>query len=238
MQLFYYAPHLFESSHAYFYREYGIAISKAFMQCFDQQLRVEFETKTGLKIGKQVCMSMGGVWDIAYKKGEVSEFMQSIYINHNWNPVKIIWKSHSGRIYGLDDEDIDCNDIEFHFEHLDTLLYHRQLYPKAELPFRLKDLTYELVVLRLNRDCTIDMTLREHCDPKSLRDQIDNFINAFNEKSIKKGCKDGVVNNSKRTIENNHLIYDIDTGSGGFIFEKKLLLFLSKLDSFEKVEVG
>lgn len=174
-----------------------------------------------------------------YKPGKISSLGLNIYVNHNWNPVTVVWTSKSGRIYDVNDTDIDCSDIEFGFEGLDPLLYHQQLYPKAELPFKLKDLSYEMVVTRLNMECTVEMQLKieEIGNVRAILDKTDKFIDNFNTLSEKKDRKDGVVHNWKRRIEENTLIYEIDTGFSGPVFIKKLLLFLSKLNAFEKVEI-
>lgn len=42
----------------------------------------------------------------------------------------------------------------------------------------------------------------------------------------------------KKRAEDSKLIYDIDTGSAGAPFLKKLLVYLSKMNCFSKVEVS
>jgi hypothetical protein len=162
-----------------------------------------------------------------------------IYINHNWNPVTVLWKSISGRIYQLADTDIDCNDIEFWFEELDVALIHRQMYPNVKLPFKLKDLSYELIVTRINMDCTIEMQVKQEClnETENINSQVDSFIAAFNEKSEKKDRIHGVIHHWKPKIEGDKLIYDMDLGSTGPYFFKKLLPHLSSLNYFTRVEL-
>jgi hypothetical protein len=67
--------------------------------------------------------------------------------------------------------------------------------------------------------------------------QIDDFIADFNHKSEKKDRKDGVVHNWKREFINDKLVYELDLGSTGVSFIKKLLTFLNKLNTFETVEL-
>ena len=214
-------------------------ISVEFMACADTQLSAYFIKHSGLKPGINVSVSWPNE-KLFYTKSEVSEMPINIYINHNWNPAKMKWKSKSGRIYDKTDTDIDCDDIIFWFEDLDPPLYFKQLYPNQQLPFKLKYLTYELVVLRLNLECELDLFVKDAsvADIPSLIERIDAHMHQFNEQSEKKDREDGVVHHWKTTVEDNRIEYVIDMGSAGFTFMKKLLRFLSKLNAFDKVEIG
>lgn len=222
-----------------FEKLYQLTMSLEFASCADAQLTALFEFKTGLKINKQISLSMRPEWDFFIETGEISKVALSIYVNHNWDPVTVLWKSKSGRIYKLEDTDIDCDDIEFWFEELDVALIHRQMYPDVKLPFRLKDLSYELVVTRINIDCTIELQLKSDniANMEQIDAEIDNFIATFNQKSEKKDRVHGVIHHWKVTLEGDKLIYDIDLGSTGPYFFKKLLPYLSQLNYFIKVEL-
>lgn len=175
-----------------------------------------------------------------YEVGNVSKIPIDILINNHWNPVIVLWKSPSGRIYGINDIDIDCNDIEFWLEGLDPLLYHKQLYPKDTLPFRFKDLSFELVVVRLNVNATIVFTFKEDViDPIDVYTiKIDNIIQRFVDKPIKIGNEFGVAHNfSRKRVSDNKWEYEVDTGSTGVYIYKKLLPLLSKLNCFSKIEI-
>ena len=205
-----------ETSRMIFKSQYRMDVSEQFMSCANIQLSKYFILHTGLKPGKEVSsvavMGMGFAYPNLdfYIKGESSKIPMNIYINHNWNQVTLLWKSKSGRIYDVSDTDIDCNDIEFWFEGLDAALYHQQLYPREELPFKLKGLTYELKINRLNMACEIEMyTLQTiSIDSEATVKHIDNFINQFNEHSMLKDRKYGVVHNWKATIEKDKIVYD------------------------------
>ena len=75
--------------------------------------------------------------------------------------VTVNWKSKLNKYNTPSDAIIDCNDIEFWFEGLNPLEYHKQLNNDTTLPFKLKDLSYELVITALNMDMTIEMWLKE-----------------------------------------------------------------------------
>lgn len=223
-------------------RLYGFPVSLPFVLCANTQLTPFFEKVVGFKVNKLVEIGWASPEDNEFflRKGSVSEFSSQVFVNNRNFPVTILWKSKSGRIYEMGDTDIDCSDIEFWFEGLDPLRYNQEMFPKIGLPFNLKGLTYELMVERLNNDCTIQLQLKEGI-PNDLTDlyaEIDNFIGNFNDRSEKKDRKDGVVHNWKHSlIAEDTIIYEIDLGSAGVGFLKKLLLFFSKMDTFIKVKI-
>ncbi|MBB5396346.1 hypothetical protein [Mucilaginibacter sp. AK015] len=222
-----------------FKNRYNKTISHEFANCADVQLTALFELKTGIKINKQISIATRPEWEFFTEIGEVSKVAFSIYINHNWNNITVLWKSKSGRVYRLEDTDIDCNDIEFWFDGLDVALIYQQMYPNVKLPFKLKDLSYELIVARINMDCTMQIQLKPEylSDVESIMGEIDDFIAAFNENSEKKGRTHGVIHNWKPRTESGKLIYDIDLGSTGPYFFKKLLPHLSSMNYFTTVEL-
>lgn len=243
---------LFEEIKSQIYRLmqcYSLLVSESFIKCANEQLTQQFINQTGLKPGKNlrlVMLSHGfnlpvyGEYLIPSKNSSGNKLCITLWVNHNQNPVTIYWKSKTMAYQPKLHEEVDCNDIEFWFESLDPLLYHQQLYPNVTLPFKLKDLSYELVVQRLNMDMVIEMVLNENEIPNTsfIVDKIDKMMNDYNNKSMQKDREDGVVHNWKKKVEDNKLIYDIDTGSAGAPFLKKLLVYLSKMNCFSKVEVS
>jgi len=224
-----------------FNQKHDLPVSVAFLECADKQLSPFFERITGLKINKHLSLDIAEDEHFAYVPDDISGLMMVLYVNHNWNrDIAMVWKSKSRRIYKPGDTDIDCNDIEFGLEGLDPILYHKQMFPKAELPFKLKNLSYQLVINRLNMDCIIEMKLKKeelmHAD--GILTKIDNFINQFNEKSVKNDREDGVVHNWRHQTKDDKLVYEIDTGFAGPALLKKLLPFLSSLHCFETVEIN
>lgn len=206
----------------------------------DMQLTPLLFQKTGLKTGKQLCISWASEWEFFLEKGETSKVAFNLYVNHNWNLITIIWKSKSGRIYELHDTDIDCNDIEFGFENLDVALIHKQMFPGDQLPFKLKNLTYELLVSRISIDCTFELTLKnEHAaETDKVIETVDSYFAKFNERSEKKKRKPGLIHRYHAKAVGNKIIYDIDLGSAGPIIFKDLLPYLSSLNYFTKIEIG
>jgi hypothetical protein len=222
-------------------RDFQIILSKQFVRCAEKQLRKDFETKTKLKVSSrvQMCNSPSGSMILDMVSG-ISKIPYSVWIASNWNPVIVAWKSRSGRIYTMGDEDIDCNDIEFWFEGLNPALYLKQLYPKVGLPFKLKPLSFDLVLTRICHDCVIEMHFKESQQHAydDIINHIDNCIENFNVKSEKARKFVGVVHNWKRQInQNGLLVYELDLGSAELVFFKHLLYYLSELGCFSKVEI-
>jgi len=230
-------PYMIES----YKRNEQIDLSEQFVRCAAKQLRADLENKSKLKISKRVQMgsSPKGTLIVDEVSG-ISKIPYSIWIANHSNPVEVAWKSKSGRVYTMGDSDIDCNDIEFWFEGIDPALYLKQLYPKEGLPFKLKPLSFELVITRICHDCVIEMHFKNDVQQNHdhIMDQIDTCIDTFNQKSEKAKKFVGVVHNWKRNVKNNQvLVYELDLGSAELIFFKHLLHFLSELDCFSKVEI-
>jgi hypothetical protein len=223
-----------------FKRKFNIVVSEQFLSCADTQLTELLSRISGLKAGMNLCFSITTDDDqLHYIKDTISKINLKLYVNHNWNPIKITWRSKSGRIYNYDDTDINCADIEFSFEGLDIALYHKQMYTKDPLPFKLKGLSYDLVVERLNINGIINFELRKNTfiDSNAVIQQIADFINDYNERSEKQDRKNGVVHNFRFSYENEQIICNIDFGSTGFSFLKKLLLAISEMNHFTKVVI-
>ncbi|SJZ84223.1 hypothetical protein [Sediminibacterium ginsengisoli] len=220
---------------------YGFKISEKFVDCANTQLTRAFENTVGFKVNKLVGIGWisSPYQEFFLRKGPTTEFSSEISVNHYNFPVTILWKSKSGRIYNMEDVDVDCSDIQFWFEGIDPLAYNKEMFPNIGQPFKLKDLSYELSVDRLNTDCTIQLQIRESLivDTVSLLNQVDEFIGNYNERSEKNNRIDGVVHNWKHFVEGNLITYEIDLGSARASFLKKLLQFFSKLNSFARVKV-
>jgi len=227
---------------------YSLKASETFIECADRQLTEQFIRQTGINPGKNVNLSISthrvdipvyGLYSTpdGYIK---KKLMINLYVNHNWNPVTIYWKSKSGRDYSLHHEVEDGNDIEFWFERLDPALYLKQLYPGQQLPFRLKDLTYELVTERINIDCTIVLQVKKEMISRqdAIIQEVNDFIGQYNltSEARKKGY--GVIHKARASLRGDDtIVYDIDLGSTGPHFLKQLLMFFSKLNYFAVVKL-
>ena len=222
--------------------KHKLEMSVEFANCMDQQLTDIFIKKTGISSFRHVVVILtSNTVDFPFFviSEVVSKFPAFVCVIADCSPIEIYWKSKSGRIYKIDDKEIDCNDIEFWMEGLNPLLYNKLLYPKDTLPFKLKNIGYELVVTRILMDCTLEMELKEPLDdPSSQFSLMYDFINNFNNLSLKKQEKYGFVHNSNGFMdENGKMVLVINMGTAGFYFFKKLLLFLNDMNCFKKIEV-
>jgi hypothetical protein len=225
-----------------FYATSGLIVSEAFISCADLQLTSYFERTVGYKVNNQVSVTLidKESKQFVHEKGAISRLSIQIYNNHNWNPVVIHWHSKSGKIYDTSDTEIDCNDIQFGLEGIDAVVYQRQMYPKDALPFKLKNLGYELIIVRLNIDCIINATLQPDAIQRrnEIGKEIIGFVKSFNEKSESKARIDGVVHSVLPTFVQEDIIkLKFDIGTAGAIFFKKLLTFMSEKEVFTKVEI-
>jgi len=223
-----------------FNKQYDHPISKEFAGCADAQLSAYFEQATGLKISKKVSIGWAFPEDFFIEVGIVSKFASKIWINHNTHNVTIAWKSKSGTIWRASDKNIDCADLEFWFEQLDPLLYHKQLYPNLTLPFNLKEVTYELTVNSLNVNLDIDLKLKanELENEKKLEGIINKFLEHYNGLSVSKDRKYGVIHNWKSGAVAGNIHLEIDMGSAGMRALKSLLQTLSDLNAFVSVVIS
>ncbi len=225
-----------------FKHKYGIETTVAFFECANKQLSQFFEKKTGYKINKHVGVALlsGDTIPFLYEKGDVSKFNIQIANNNNWNLDYICWKSKSGRIYEPGDTDIDCSDIEFWFEKLDILLYNQQMFPKQALPFKLKDLGYELIINRLHMESILTITVRaEAADQRTtIIAAIDEMVNALNDASESGDFADGFVDAKMRMLQGDCAIeYTLVEGTEDSRFFKQLFTYLKKTGVVEKVVV-
>ncbi len=99
MTLFSYPEHTIRR----FKEEYNLDISSEFLSCADNHLTPLFYKYTGLKFGKNLCLSWASTWTFFYNRGETSKLLFNLYVNHHWNNLIIVWKSKSGRIYNISD---------------------------------------------------------------------------------------------------------------------------------------
>jgi hypothetical protein len=220
-----------------------LEVSDAFIACADVQLTPLFEKIVGYKANAHTSLMLSSIsgQHLLYEDGPISKLAVTFYNNHNWNYAYLYWQSKSGRIYNVADTDIDCNDISFWFEGIDAALFQRQMYPKDKLPFKLKNLSYELVVTRLNTDCNIHATLRQEAIERgeAIGKELIDFVEDFNQKSEAKDRKDGVVHSTHAMVaDGNVLELTLDIGSVGAAFFKKLLTLMSAMGNFEKVNIN
>lgn len=249
--IFFYEPFYTRESFA---RNYNMVVTESFLKCAGTQLRHDFERRTGIKINKNISTTKPESLEALQFDTLSCSFNYKIYVNHNWNPVQIKWTSKSGRVYGISDEDIDSEDIIFWFEGLDPLLYHQQLYPKEELPFKLKKLNFEVEIKRLAIDLSFELYFKNSSekDRALIVADMGKLINDWNFQTEKEDAERekkgevwydsrGVIHNFQVAAnEPDHLVFDLDVGSADVLVLKKMIQMLDKKhgDVVKKIVVG
>lgn len=226
--------------------QYNLNLSTEFLKQADDQLTPLFITQTGIRPNKNIGILFTDQWGkemylsrIDIEDGAViSELNINVYIYHYGFPITIYWKSKSNRDYKVDDIEIDPDDIIFWFGELNPALYLKYLYLHTKLPFKTKDLGFEVVVrsLKVHAEITLVVAQSEVIGNwMSLQTEIYEFIDCFNINSEKKNRRNGVVHNFKARFDGEYMIVlNIDLGSAGVPFYKKLLPFLSQMNKFSK----
>lgn len=221
-------------------QQYNMDYNPLFFECANKSISDFFELRTGIKVNRHIKITelMPN-----YEKGTTSKLGVHLSIMASQQKtIQLCWKSKSGRIYDLADQDIDCNDLEFWLEGLQPEIYLKELYYYSSapaLPFQLKDLSYKLTVRQIMTDCEMAITLKNEAvkNAEELLNGIYNFINDYNKASEKKDRKAGVIHNANGSFSNNQMILKIDIGSVGPTFFKKLFKYFSSLNAFEEVVV-
>jgi hypothetical protein len=217
-------------------RDNKIVMSKSFLQCGDIQMANEFRLITGVDPhNKHLILSPFFVHQPKQQDLFLSTYL---CVNHDSQAVTIHWKSKSGKVYYMHDE-VDCSDIEFHIEGIDVKLLHEQLYPRIKVPFKLTNLSYDLVVVRLSMYMEIEAFFRTEAgaNPDQIIQEVADYIEKYNAKAEKNPEKYGAVHNYRFEHTTNSLLLSLDLGYAGVVFTKGLLKRFSKMDIFAKVEL-
>ncbi len=227
---------------SYAEKDQGLKCSAYFFECVNRPISNYFEKSTGIKVDHNIKVSQ---IISPYEKGEVSSIGLSLSVMNFAFPVKLCWRSRSAAIYTPSDEDFDCSDVEFWLEDLQPAYYMKQinLYKDTpQLPFALKNLNYQLTVNLIQTDCRMEMVLKKGMAQREveLLERIYSFIDSYNDNSEKKHRKYGVVHNANGYLDQNRenlLHLEIDIGSVGPDFFKKLFKLFNDMDAFESVTV-
>jgi hypothetical protein len=119
---------------------FDLNVSNNFIECAFKKLTNAFIEQTGM--GKDKLLQAVLIWQkedgFIYQKGIVSKLSSHISLKYGKLAVLICWRSKSGHIYELHEENIVCTDLEFWFEGLDVEKCKHLLFPKWTL-ITLKD---------------------------------------------------------------------------------------------------
>ncbi len=235
---------------------YKLDTSLEFLTCADNKLTDWFYNKTGLRASKTISIGITFAYKIKedgtvetdeniireknYVKNEISGMPFSLHIRKNENPVLMVWWSKSGRIYELTDTDIDYDDIEFALNPFEPQLYYTQLNYRDPHPFNTENFSFELEVVSLGINTTMELNI--HSGKESFIQEFVQkayaFIETYNNKSMAKNRKYGVVHSSLVTHKNNKVTIELDAGSAGIRFYESLLKMISATSYFSRVTMS
>ena len=223
-----------------FFSSYSLKITNSFLDCADKQLTEKFRILTGIKVDRNILLWPDKNSRDVFADGVSSGIWISIIVNEHAKPVKLMWKSKSGEIFPPDHIVYDCDDLIFWLENIDIhWVYEKYLKSTIELKLPSK-LTYTLEVYKINTHCQlkIDLLRKDKNSSQKFITLIDDFISAFNRASEADHRKSGVVHNWQRVVKHDRVYYEIDTGSAGLLFVKKLLVYFSELGMVDSAVLG
>lgn len=114
---------------------FDLDVSNNFIECAFKKLANAFIEQTGM--GKDKFLQAVLIWQkedgFTYQNGTISKLSSHINLKYGKLAVFICWRSKSGYIYELHEENIDCADLEFWFEGLEVEKCKHLMFPKWTL---------------------------------------------------------------------------------------------------------
>ncbi len=174
-----------------------------------------------------------------YQPGAVSRIDTAISIlPYFTDPISFCWRSKTGRLVLTYTEEFDEADLECWIEGMKPKLYWEQLnQTKADHPFKIKNLPYELEVYGFGTHMGLTIELKDVANASTIITQLSNEVNKYNLKSEAKERAYGVVHNGYGEFQNNEVVFRLDVGSAGVAFIKKPLRLLAKFPEVKKVTI-
>jgi hypothetical protein len=210
-----------------------------FYHCADEQLEQELlKHFRWQKIPKGVGLS-GSLRSFheGYSPGGISWWESNICVGAYTSSCYVYWRTRSGRVYHPSDIP-DCDDLEFWIEKLDVAAFLRALYGPSSLPFKLKNLSFELKTGAIDMSMTAFLLPAPERELNDVQKAVDDLTAEINQQSEAKGRKFGVVHNWRTETEGNGLRMNFDMGSADFTWLKKWLQALSDLNLLLELRLG
>lgn len=222
------------------WNDYGVYFSEKFCCFFADNVDAIMKREAGLAPSTKVSLSMlRPTHDLPmYEKGEVSVIRTAISILPEFiDNIEFCWRSKTGKIIATTDEDFDSEDLECWIEGLKPALYWAQVSSTIHNhPFQ-KDLPFELIVRNFGTLMKLTIDVSTINATEAISESLHRLITQHNEKSEAQDRKNGVIHNHNSHTEGNTIILNIDLGSAGVPFIKKLLKKLSEFTEVQHVEL-
>lgn len=232
---FFYSSEIFMN----IWKEYGVVFSQKFCAYFadnvDRIMLIECNLKASSKIGLSLFKQNND--KPMYEPGIISKLNIAISILPEFRDnIRFCWKSKSGKVITIINDEFEINDLECWIEGLKPKLYWEQAYSKKIAhPFLINNLPYELEVYDYGTDMSIFIQLSDIENISSIAEAITNSIENYNKKSSANNRANGVIHNSSYEFIGDTIHYRIDSGSAGIGFIKVILRLLAKFSTVKKV---
>lgn len=154
--------------------------------------------------------------------------------------IAFCWKSKSGKIVRIDDEDFDENDLECWLEGLVPEKYYEDLalYTNKKPPFKIKDLPFELDIKDYGYSMDVFVTFKNQFVPDDISNDLNKAIVVHNELASLENDKKPLqaVHNWKITnLEDGRVKVYLDAASPEIL--KKIVKAVANRDDVRKVEM-
>jgi len=220
------------------WNDYGVFFSEKFCTFFADKVDEIMKRETGLiastKIGLSMFKPTHGL--PMYEKGEISVIRTAISILPEFiDNINFYWKAKSGKIISTTDETFDEDDLEYWIEGLKPALYWEQVSSTVQNhPFQ-KDLPFRLIVQNFGVLMNLNIDISDTNEVPLVKERLQNLIENFNRRSEEKNRKNGVVHNYSFQECNHTVTLNIDLGSAGIPFVKKILKNLADNGKVDQV---
>lgn len=228
-------------------RLYKETFSKHFFDFMDRKIVSIIKKETGLSPSPQFTFGFGHLYEATelYSPGVISVLKLSIgiasVVGHN---VSFCWRSKTGNIVRIDQEEFDEDDIECWMEGLTPDQYYADLalYTNKKPPFKMKNLPFDLEIRDYAYTMELMVTIPDGFAFDAMNEEIDNIIvkhNEIAEEYARDESKDSqllAVHNWKISkLDGEKLNIYLDAASPEIL--KKIVKGLTKYPSVTKVEM-
>ena len=134
---------------------------------------------------------------------------------------------------------VPCSNVLLWLENLQPDLYWLQHYLDISLSFSMPQISYQLLVTRVNIDCSLELYIKEKYYDQGdvLQVKIASYLKLYNLNASKNKRKYTMLHKWNYHSEKGKIILEMDLGFAGLPFIRKFLLYLSVQKYFDKVEI-
>jgi len=245
------ATHFFSKSpriRGWYNEAASVKLSEHFYDFMDRKVVTLFKLGTGLSPSAQITITMGSqdrgirFYEV---ENELSRINIVLYIADGiGHEISFCWKSKSGKLISIGDEEFDEDDLECWMEGLTPEKYYKELTAEVNkrLPFKMKNLPFELEVRNYAYTMHLYITVNEKGLFNSISETLNHIFVKFNqvaderERGKNAGLILQAVHNWKIELEKDgRLLIYIDAASPEIL--KNLMKGLARYQQVTRVEM-